>query len=390
MLSTRLRASRARVMGGMVAVAALLAACGSSGTSPGDTAKGLPSTIRLYSIQDLTGVSAAIGGSDEQGMNLAVSEINGQRFLGSSKLTISYGDSATTPSTGADVATQAVAGSYAVVFGSPTSTVAQAEAPIFARSHQPAVFTQAGGGGVLIGPSIFRMTNQQATRLPLTLDWLHSRGARKVAVLQDSDNATLSGLTQVVEADASGLHMQVVGVVSVLLTQSDISAAITKLLSYHPDAIQLNVQPTQNPTAVAEIRRAGFSGPIGAQDGAGGGVLAGAGAAADGVTWAADWFAGAAAKFGPTSEDFAKDYQARYGQAPTNFAAEAFDAVWFAARALKEANSVNRADVTAALTKIGQDGFDGVLGHIRVVDGQEQTTPVLVQWQDGKEVPADN
>jgi len=145
---------------------------------------------------------------------------------------------------------------------------------------------------------------------------------------------------------------------------------------------------TQNATAATELKQGGFTGKLIAEDGAGNGTLDAAGGAANGVVWASDWVPGA--PFGSISTSFTQAYEAKYGTKPSDWAAEAYDATFYAARAIKMANSVSPAAVDAALISEGAAGFTGVLGPAKVVNGQEQATPVLVQWLNGAAVPMTN
>jgi branched-chain amino acid transport system substrate-binding protein len=386
-MSRRFRLSAVKVAG-VGALAVVIAACGSSGASSSGSASGsggLPSSVQLYSIQDSSGSAGSVGVDDQQGANLAVRDINNSRFLGATKLSLSYGDSATSPTTAANVATQAVSAHYPIVFGPPSSGTAVAVAPILAKANQPTVFTQAGSDGTLVSSDMFRMTTLQTDRYPLALKWLQSKGVKTIAVLQDSDFPTEVQLTQVLQSQAHKYGLSVVGVVSALAKQSNLSAEVSKLLSYNAQALALNVVLTQNATAATLAQQGHFTGPIIAEDGAGNGSLNGAGAAGNGIVWSSDWVPGA--PFGATSDTFTNEYQAAYHKAPSNWAAESYDAVWYAARGLKQAGSTDPAKVQAALTSVGKATFNGVLGRIVVTKGQEYTQPILVQWMNGQAVP---
>ena len=273
---------------GLVAVL-MAAACGSSskskasstattGSSGGTAKSSLPASVHIYSIQDSSGAAGAVGVDDQEGANLAIQDINKSHFLGSTTLSISYGDSATSPTTAANLATQAASAHYPIVIGPPSSGTAIAVAPILARVNQPTIFTQAGGPGTVVNQYIYRMTTLQTDRYPLALQWLKSKGVKTVAALQDSNFPTEVTLTDELKAKAATYGINVVGTVSVLAAQSNISAEMSKLLSYHADALALNVVLTQNATAATLAQQGGFKGPVIAEDGAGNGSLNGAGA----------------------------------------------------------------------------------------------------------------
>jgi branched-chain amino acid transport system substrate-binding protein len=355
-----------------------LATVTAGGVMAGTAGASLPSTINLYSIQDASGAAGAVGVDNEDGINLAIKEINASHLLGSSKLAITYGDDATNPTSAANLATQAASAHYPLVIGPPASSTAVAVAPILARVDEPTIFTQAGGPGTLLNKYIFRLTPLQTDRIPEAFAWLKSKDVKTLGIIDDSDFPTQAALAQEAQADTEGVSV----------TQSNISAEISNLVSHHPEGISLDLTLTQNATAATELAQAGFKGPIIAEDGAGNGTLSGAGADANGIVWASDWVPGT--PNGTVSTDFTKAYEAAYHTSPSDWAAEAFDATYFAARALKEAGSTSPAAVDEALIKEGKAGYTGVLGKATVTDGQEHSKAVLVQWENGAAVPLTN
>jgi branched-chain amino acid transport system substrate-binding protein len=358
------------------------------GVSSQPAGASLPSTVTLYDLQDASGAAGAVGVADENGMKLAVEKINSEHLLGSTKLAVTYADDATSPTTSASLATGAISAHYPIVIGPPSSSVAIADAPIFARAGQPTIFTQAGGPGTVLNKDIFRLTPLQTDRIPAAFGWLESQKVKTVAVLQDSDFPTEVALANETKADGPKYGFKVTATDSILAAQSDIASEVSKLVSSGAQAVALDVLVTQNATAATELRQGGFKGQIIAEDGAGGGALKGAGAAANGIVWASDWVPGAPT--GATSDAFTKAYTAAYGIAPNDWAAESYDAGFYAARALKAAGSTTPAAVDSALIAEGKKGYDGVLGQAKVVNGQEQAKADLVQWENGAAVSLAN
>jgi branched-chain amino acid transport system substrate-binding protein len=332
---------------------------------------------------DLTGPAGFVGALEQDGANLAVRDINNQHFLGSTKLTMTYGDTTTSPTTGASLATAAVSANYPVVFYGPSSSVATAVAPILAKANQPSIFTQSGGPGVLLNKYMFRIPIAQPGIYPTLLKYLQSKGVKTVAVLQDSDYPTLVQMTGVLKTDAKKYGMTVKGVVSVLSTQSDISAAMTKLLSYHAQALAI-LTLSQDVTADTAARQGGFKGILtSCETDSSGDLAAGTAGATNGVTWVTDWAPGSKSA-DAVSKKFQSEYENVYHAVPTDFAAEQYDAVWLAARALKKANSVTHSAIAAAMNKIATAGFSGAEGQLVFKNGQESSVPVLAQWEHGK------
>lgn len=378
------RALAAAASTGLLATAA---ACGSTAiSSNGAAASGhLPGVVHLYSIQDASGVAGPVGVDDENGIKLAVSEINATHFLGSTRLTVGFGDSGSNATTAASLATQAVSAHYPVVIGPPDSPTADAVAPILSRAQIPTVFTQAGGPGTLVSNYMFRMTPLDSAGLKKAFSWLQSKGVKTLATIYASDVPTLADLSTEAQTDGSKYGFNVVGTTSVLAESSDISSAVTKVLSYHPQAIFIGLAGAQNATAAAQIAQAGFSGPIISDPAAGFGLN---GSTGNGIVWGADWAPGA--PFGSVSDAFSKAWTKAYGTTPNNFGAEAYDATYFVARGLKAAGTTDPAKLDQALIAEGKQGFLGVLGQVKVVNGQEITSGLLVKWDNGKIVPLAN
>ena len=73
---------------------------------------------------------------------------------------------------------------------------------------------------------------------------------------------------------------------------------------------------------------------------------------------------------------------------PNNYAAEAYDRMWFLARAIAEADSADRGAIKDGLAKVADKGFDGAQGHVTFDKGDARVPGVLVEWDGTKEVLA--
>jgi branched-chain amino acid transport system substrate-binding protein len=139
---------------------------------------------------------------------------------------------------------------------------------------------------------------------------------------------------------------------------------------------------TQNSTLVSQLRQAGYQGVIFGDTSFGGNSLQGAGTAANGCIWSADF-----APFATTpqsSVDFITAWKAAKSADPLSFNAEGYDAVWFVARALKNAQSLDRAKVRDAMDAITKEGMPAAVGDLTFVGHDAKVPGVLNQWLDGK------
>jgi branched-chain amino acid transport system substrate-binding protein len=376
-----------RLVIGAIAVAAGLGAAtacsgGSAATSSGSS---LPATIKIVSLRDETGPIATYGKNAENGTKVAVQEINSTGYLGTSKLVITYEDTTGIPQVAASLATQAIANpSYVAMLGTIDSAQSVAVAPIAQHGKMPVVFTQSGSAGVVLGNYTFRATAPQATTFAVTAQYLKSKGDTKVAVLYATNNPTNVGLaTQALPSLSAQDGYQVVSTTGVASTNLDFTTEVSKIESSGADAVALFLNGPQFPPAVKLLRQSGFKGTIVAGSAAGEGVLAPIGALGAGVVYTSD--------FNPLEKDagaehFVGLYEKMFGQTPTNISAEAYDATWMLARALKNQGQATRAAVQAGLTNVAKAGFDGALGHDTFAGNDMRVAGVLTEWNGSKEI----
>ncbi len=366
------------------ALAVTVSACGSAGSSGGGSGGALPSVVSLPVISELSGPAGVAGLEIQKGYQLAAKDINSSKLLGEHTIELTFDDTGNKVATGASLASKAVTKNAPIVFGSPVGTVALAEAPIFARANQPTIFNEAGSNGVLVNKYIYRLTPTIPSYYSKTLEYLKSQNIKTLAIVTNSDQPTLTQMAEEARNDAAKYGYTVASYDSVVSTQADVASTVSKMVSNQPDAVALDVQTGQNATFVKGLADAGYKGLVTATTSAGGGVLNTIGAAGNGVVWSTNYTYQQA---GDLNAKFVKEYNDAYGKNPTNWAASAYDSMFFAARSLKEAGSTNNDKMQAAMQKIGAEGFEGVLGKVVVKDNQQQAVSTLAKWQDGQTVP---
>lgn len=356
-----------------------------AGASGGGGGEGLPPTIKILSTRALTGPVSFAGINAQKGIDLAVERIAQDGLLGGSTLEIETKDVAASAQEAASAASQAIADpSYAAILGPEASAQAAAVSPIAQSAGMPVVYVQAGSEGVLVGDYTFRVTPPAQSYFALVGAHLAGKGVRTASVLFNSGNPTLVELGQKAVPALGEQHgFQVVGSAGVEVTAQDFTTAASQIAGQGPDVAFLMLTGPQSPVAITQLRQAGFTGEIVGMSAMGAGNLAPAGEQAAGAIWPTNFTATQAA---PTSQEFVRAYQAKYGgEMPNNYAAEAYDAVWFIARGIARANSVDRAAVQQGLAAIAAEGFAGAQGDI-TFDGHDARVPgVLVRWDGAGE-----
>lgn len=365
-----------------------VAACGSSTNSGSGSGSGggLPSQIKVVSSNPQTGPAAFAGLAANKGYEVAIDEINSQGYLGSSKIVLEKQDTAGKVQTAAQQATQAAAKKdVAAVFGSVSSQESVAQAPIAQQSKMPIIFTQAGSAGVVIGDYTYRVTPPMSSYYPKIEGFIKSQKITKMGIIYTAVAPTLKEIGEkTIPGMAQSAGFQVVSSIATQAGTQDFTAPISQVLRANPDGVAILQIGASNPTAMTQLRQAGYTGPVLGNSGASAGNLKPAGQAGAGMTWVVDY---SVLNKTPESEKFVAAYQKKFpGEMPLNYAAEAYDAAWLLARGLKSANSADRAAIQKGLSTVTASGFTGAMGQLTFEGNDLRLPGVVVQWDGTKEV----
>jgi len=371
----------------------VVSACGSSTSSGQGGSDGLPSSLELTAIQDLTGVAGFAGVPTREGAELALDEINDTKFLGDTKLSLKYSDTGSKPGESAALATKAVSSSTPILLGPLVSTVGQVMSPILERGKLPTIYTQMSADGVNIGPYTYRATTPGAVLFEDMGTYLDAKGIKTVSTIfaSDNDSGKFYG-ESLIPGWSKKFGMQLKSQTAVLTSTTDFTALATKVVKENPDAIGVLLVGGQYPAAIKQIRGLGYKGLIFAAIGACCGTLTPIGSTADGVIWPSAYVAtdDAAQAQGEVGKNFLALYKKKFGadRLPSNFHADGYDSMWLIARVLKDADSTDRAKVLASLEKITKAGYEGSIGDITFEKRDQRSKAVIAEWRDGKETIA--
>jgi branched-chain amino acid transport system substrate-binding protein len=367
---------------GVVLTAGLLlsvAACGGGSSSSSSSASGgnLPDTIKVVGIEPETGPAAFAGLAAEKGYKLAVKEINDQHYLGSGvKIDLSFQDTTGQAATAASALSQTIADkNVAAVFGSVSSQEAVAQSPLAQNAGMPIIYTQAGSEGVVIGDFTYRATPLMASYYPIIKKYVQENGWKSVGVIYTNASPTLQEVGTKVIPD---LGMKVTASVATTATTQDFTSAIQQVLASKPDVVSILQVGAANPTAMTQLRQAGYTGPVLGNSGASAGNLKPAGDAGKDMVWPVDFNF---QQQDSNSQKFVDAYKAEYNENPLNYAAEAYDAAWFLAHSIKEAGSADRTKIKDGMAAVAKKPMDGALGsNLTWKDQTIQVAGSVIQW----------
>ncbi|GAB3505535.1 ABC transporter substrate-binding protein [Phytohabitans suffuscus] len=367
------------------AVALTAAGCGGGDSAGGGSDAGLPATVKVIAISETTGFAGPAGKASENGQKVALEEINSTNFLGDSKMEIEFKDTGSQPAQGVALLNQAIQSKASVVLGSILSTVVAAEAPLAERSRIPMLYLSSSGEFAEGTKYVWAATPPADQYFHWETEYLRDKNAKNVAIIYNSDvSSTQKWADSVWPPLAQEAGLNIVAKEASPTSATDASGVVSKVVAKNPDAVVVLASGTANNAIVLALRRANFKGIIAGSIGMAGAInpLKEQGY---GVFWPTN-FSNLVET--PEAKNFVGLYQKMFNnELPNNYAAAAYDEVWFLARALKQADSVDREAINNALQEVGAAGFDGALGKITYKDNVSQAPGLLIEWRDDKEVP---
>ncbi|HLU96270.1 MAG TPA: ABC transporter substrate-binding protein [Thermobifida alba] len=383
-----MRKSWSRSVLAATGAAVLLAGAAGCGGDPAESTagEGLPDTIKVMSIKEMTGAVSFAGENSTKGVDLAVEQINEQGFLGDTKLEVVLEDGSDSTQEAASLATQAISdSSYSAILGPGLSSQASAISPIAEKNQMPVIYYQAGSKGVLTGDYTYRVTAPAESYYHIIGDYLAEKKIETAAVLYNSANPTLTELGEnVVPGVIEDNGVSIERSDTVTNETQDFTAVSSQIVKADTDAVFLLLLGPQNPRAVSQLRQKGYEGEIIGMTTMGAGNLETAGEDAAGVVWPSNFSARSEA---PSTQEFVEAYKAKYdGEIPNNYAAEGYDATWLLARGIKEANSADRVAIQEGIAKVAQEGFDGAQGPLTFEGNDVRVEGVLASWDGSEEI----
>jgi len=347
--------------------------------APASTGK-LPAEITLGAVHDLSGATAVYGTSIQKGIDLAVKQMNAQKFLGEGvTVKVSYMDAAGDPKQAIAAYEKLIADpNVTVILGPTLSSEAKSADPLAQQAGMPVIASSNTADGITsIGDYIFRTSLPESAVIPNTIKVTKSAlKLTKVAVMYGNDDAFTQSGYDVFKAALTAEGIQILTEETFAKGDTDFSAQLTKIKSLNPDAIVVSALAEEAanimvqartlgiPNTVRIIGGNGFNSPKLAQI---------AGTAAEGAISGSAWNV---ASTYPASTDFVKAFNAEYNAAPDQFAAQAYTAAWAAATAVKNAGSVDHAAVRDALAKIS--GMESPLGSFSFNDKRDPVHEAVV------------
>jgi branched-chain amino acid transport system substrate-binding protein len=364
-----------------------LAACGGNDTagnnsndSNADSSSEGPIKAKIGVISYLSGPGAAYGEAITSGFELAQEEINAQ---GEVEIELIIEDSAGQQEQALS-SSQKLMNSDEVhaILGPTLSTEMMVVGPQADLNGVPIMGTSTTAQGIpQIGDYVFRNSIPESLAIPASIQKaVDAYDVKSVAILYGNDDVFTKSGYDTMNAVAEEMGLEILTTETFQKGQSDYNAQLTKIKNLNPDLILASALYNEGAVIMDQARKMGIEVPfVGGNGFNSPQVIEIAGEASNGLIVATPWFA---AKEDPKVQEFVEKFTAEYGKAPDQFAAQAYDALYIMAEAIKNAGEAERDAIRDGLA--GIEGFEGILGTMSFDDeGDVVMEPTVLIIKDG-------
>ncbi len=335
----------------------------------------------------MTGGAAAYGATQKKGAQLAVDEINAAAGMDGLKIKAVFEDDASVPQQGINVFQKLInADKVSMIIGPTLSNTAKVTDRIAQKAGMPVLGVSNTAPGITeIGNYIFRDSLTEAVVIPHTIKVAKEKfGLKKVAVFYGNDDAFTKGGYHAFMKALKDNGLTVVTEQTFAKGDRDFSPQLTQIKSKKPDAIIVSALVEEASGIINQARQLGIPNSVPIIGGNGfnsPALIKNTGEASEGVVIGAAWNITSAL---PMNKKFVADFTAKYGNAPDQFAAQAYTGVYIAYNAIKKAGSTtNHKAIRDALAKTKD--LDTVLGKYSFTSGRDAGyTPIVQIVKDGK------
>lgn len=294
--------------------------------------------IKIGIAEALTGPVAKYGVPIKNGFTLAAEEINATGGINGNKIKLVVEDEQAKKEEAINVFKKFIfQDKVLAIFGPTLSNSAFASDP-FANAQKIVVFgtSNTAEGITAIGPYVFRNSVAEADILPIVIKAATKKlGLKKVAIIYGNDDSMTKSSYDIFLRAINAEKLQILTTETFAKGDIDFSAQLTKIKSLNPDAVVCAALVEEASNIILQARKLGLSDKIKFIGGNGfnsAKLIEIAGKAAEGSISGSPWFLDDPSK---KNQAFVKTYTKKYGIAPDQFAAQAYDALYIMAEGIK-------------------------------------------------------
>ena len=368
---------------GICSMAAIMMAgiSGCGGKTGGAVSSGAKNAAKIGFTAALTGGAAAYGKSEEEGVRLAVEEINKK---GDFPIDLLVEDTKAVPADSMNATKKLIQEKVSLIIGPMTSNEAKAAGPIIQNAKVPSLEISVTAENITdIGDCIFRNSVPESKNIPQTVKKTHKLlGYKTAAILYAHDNEQHVTAQKYFQKTMEEEGVQVIDVETFGSKDSEYSAQLTNIQHKAPDVIVVCSYYQEGSRILKKMREMGMDQPVLGDNGFVSPELGKmAGVAADNVYVSSMW---SADRKDEKVQKFVENYTKAYGRAPDQFAASAYDGVYMAMDAMQRAGTTtDHKKIRDALAQMKD--FKGVCGTFSFDEKRDPVVDlILMKMQDGK------
>ena len=367
-------------------IVAMLLACLSltiSGCQNGGS--GDSDEILIGHYGSLTGSQATFGISTDNGIKMAIEELNAAGGINGRKVKlVTYDDKGEAREASTAVTRLVTKDGVVAVIGEVASGLSLAAAPICQDGGVPMISPSSTNPKVTkVGDMIFRVCFIDPFQGKVCAKFAReheSLKASKAAIVTDQGSPYSVGLEEEFEKSFVALGGTVVSKQTYQAGDQDYSAQLTSIRAAEPDVIFVPGYYTEVASMILQARKLGMTQPFVGADGWDSAKLGEiAGDAINGCFYSNHY---SQEDPSPKIQDFIAKYKAKHNEIPDALAALGHDSAMILFDAMKKAGSLEGAAIAAELAKTKD--FDGITGKISIDAERNAVKPaVMLEMKNG-------
>jgi branched-chain amino acid transport system substrate-binding protein len=340
-------------------------------------------TIKIGEFGSLSGDNASFGTSQNNGVQMAVEEINAAGGVLGKKIDLTVEDNMTKQGETTTIARKLISQDHVVaIIGEVASSKTLEAAPIAQAAKIPLIATAATNPKVTqTGDYVFRVCfTDDFQAVVIARFVLEKLKQKNIAFMTDVKQDYSVGLTNIAKDYLAKNGGNIVKEQSYSSGDKDFRAQLTDIKSANPDVIIITGYYPEASLIAKQARQFGIKATLVGGDGWDGSSLIPVGGKAIEGAYFSNHFS--TEDKSPLVQDFVKKYKQKYKAVPDAFAALGYDATKLLADAINRAGSTDPEKIRAAIQ--GTKDFPGVSGKITIgTDRNAVKSAVIVTIKDG-------
>jgi len=340
-------------------------------------------TIKIGEFGSLSGDNASFGISQNNGVQMAIEEINAAGGVLGKKIDLIVEDNMTKQGETTTIARKLISQDHVVaIIGEVASSKTLEAAPIAQAAKIPLIATAATNPRVTqTGDYVFRVCfTDDFQAVVIARFVLEKLKEKNIAFMTDVKQDYSVGLTNIAKDYLVKNGGNIVKEQSYSSGDKDFRAQLTDIKSANPDVIIITGYYPEASLIAKQARQFGIKATLVGGDGWDGSSLIPVGGKAIEGAFFSNHFS--TEDKSPLVQDFVKKYKQKYNAVPDAFAALGYDAAKLLADAIKRAGSTDSEKIRAAIQDT--ENFPGVSGKITIgKDRNAVKSAVIVTIKDG-------